>query len=201
MTRPIDFYFDFASPYGYFASTRIDALAAKYGRTVEWHPVLLGVVFKTTGAAPLPMVPIKGPYSLHDFERTARWHDIPYKFPDPFPLATQLAARAMLWVQQTHGADKAVAFAKAVYRAYFVDGRNIMLPETLTAVAEAFDIDAAAMLAGANDEATKGRMKLDMETAMARGVFGSPFVIVDDEPFWGFDRFEQIETWLKNGNI
>ncbi|MGZ3237187.1 MAG: DsbA family protein, partial [Burkholderiaceae bacterium] len=47
MSSAIDFYFDFSSPYGYFASTRIDELAAKYQRKVKWHPILLGVVFQT----------------------------------------------------------------------------------------------------------------------------------------------------------
>ena len=50
---PIDFYFDFSSPYGYFAAEQIDALAARYGRSVLWHPFLLGVTFKVTGLAPL----------------------------------------------------------------------------------------------------------------------------------------------------
>ncbi|HKA43994.1 MAG TPA: DsbA family protein, partial [Burkholderiales bacterium] len=44
-TAPIDFYFDFSSPYGYFASNKIDELAAKHGRTVIWRPILLGAVF------------------------------------------------------------------------------------------------------------------------------------------------------------
>ena len=48
------FYFDYSSPYGYFAATRIDDLAAKYGRNVNWKPILLGAVFKITGAQPLP---------------------------------------------------------------------------------------------------------------------------------------------------
>ena len=65
--NPIDFYFDFSSPYGYLASQKIEALAEKHGRTVDWHPMLLGVVFKQTGAAPLTEVPVKGPYSKHDF--------------------------------------------------------------------------------------------------------------------------------------
>ena len=72
-TTPIDFYFDFSSPYGYLAAERIEALAAKHGRTVDWHPMLLGVVFKQTGAQPLTQVPVKGPYSRRDFARSARF--------------------------------------------------------------------------------------------------------------------------------
>ena len=198
---PVDFYFDFSSPYGYFAATRIEALAAKYDRTVQWHPILLGVVFKTTGGAPLPMVPIKGPYSVHDFERTARFYGIPYKYPEKFPLPTQLAARAMLWVRDAHGARKAADFALAVYRAYFADGANIIEPEPLAAIAARLGIDGAAMIEGANSAEIKDRLRAEVEAAIARGVFGSPYVIVDGEPFWGFDRFDQVEYMMKHGKI
>jgi 2-hydroxychromene-2-carboxylate isomerase len=201
MTRPIDFYFDFSSPYGYFASTRIEELAAKYGRTVTWHPLLLGVVFKTTGGMPLTQAPMKGKYAYHDFERTARFHNIPYKRPDTFPLPTQFAARAMLWIRQAYSEQKAVEFAKAVYRAYFFEGLNISVTESVASVAASQGLDAALLTETANSVPVKERMTNEMEAAMARGVFGSPFVIIDDEPFWGFDRFGQIEAFLKDGKI
>jgi 2-hydroxychromene-2-carboxylate isomerase len=201
MNRHIDFYFDFSSPYGYFASTRIEALAAKYGRTVKWHPLLLGVVFKTTGGIPLTQAPMKGKYAFHDFDRTARFHGIPYQRPDTFPLPTQFAARAMLWIRQAHGDDLAVEFAKAVYRAYFFEGLNISVTESVASVVAAVGLDAAAVTEAANSEPVKERMKKEMDTAMGLGVFGSPFTIVDGEPFWGFDRFYQIEEYLKNGKI
>ncbi len=201
MSKAIDFYFDFSSPYGYFASTRIDDLAAEYERKVNWHPLLLGAVFKTTGGVPLPMVPLKGEYAYRDFERTARFHGIPFRRPANFPLATQLAARAMLWVREQHGEAKAVEFAKAVYRAYFVDGVNIADTDAIASIAAAQGLDAASVIDGANSAPVKERLKGDVEAAMARGVFGSPFVIVDGEPFWGFDRFDQLEALLKDGKI
>jgi 2-hydroxychromene-2-carboxylate isomerase len=201
MSGSIDFYFDFSSPYGYFASTKIEALAAKHGRTVSWHPMLLGVVFKTTGGAPLQMVPLKGPYSLRDFERSARFHDIAFRFPAQFPLATQLAARAMLWVRQTQGDAKAVEFAHAVYRTYFVDGADISQADTIIGVAAGLGLDGAALVEGAGSGSIKEALRADVDAAIARGVFGSPFMIADNEPFWGFDRFEQLDTFLKNGAI
>lgn len=201
MTRALDFYFDFSSPYGYFAATRIEALAEKYGRSVNWHPLLLGVVFKTTGSAPLPLMPLKGEYAYRDFERTARFHGIPYKRPTNFPILTQLPARAVLWLQQTQGNAKAVEFIQAVYRAYFVDDAAITDADTVASIANAIDIDGAALIDGANSTPVKEQLRADMEAAIARKIFGSPFVIVDDEPFWGFDRFDQLEAFLKNGKI
>jgi len=201
MAQALDFYFDFSSPYGYFAAMRIDALAAKYGRTVNWHPVLLGVVFKTTGGQPLPLVPLKGTYVLRDFERTARFHDIPYRRPANFPVATQLAARAMVWIGQNYGAAKAVEFAKAVYTVYFSDGADITQPEEIAKVAQAAGFLPQAVLDGANSQPVKDALKAEVDAAIARGVFGSPFVIVDGEPFWGFDRFDQLEAFLQHGKI
>ena len=71
MPQPIEFYFDFSSPYGYLASEKIEDLAARHNRKVRWRPILLGVIFKQTGGAPLTTLPLKGEYSLHDFRRSA----------------------------------------------------------------------------------------------------------------------------------
>lgn len=201
MSTPVDFYFDFSSPYGYFASTRIDALAQKHGRIVRWHPVLLGVVFKTTGSAPLSTYPLKGEYAMHDFERTARFHGIPYRKPEEFPISTQLAARSKLWIEKNMGADKAIEFCKGVYQAYFVEGLNITKTDVIAEVAARKNIDGTAVVEGSGNILVKEELKNQIEIAMAKGVFGSPFIIVDKEPFWGFDRFDQLEAFLKNGKI
>lgn len=82
----IDFYFDFSSPYGYLAATRINALAQKYQRRVKWRPILLGHAFKTTGNQPLINQPLKGEYAMRDIPRTARFMGVPYKHPTIFQL-------------------------------------------------------------------------------------------------------------------
>jgi 2-hydroxychromene-2-carboxylate isomerase len=75
---PVEFYFDFTSPYGYLASEKIDALAARYDRRVKWRPFLMGVALKATGAGILTRIPLKGEYALRDFARSARFLDVPY---------------------------------------------------------------------------------------------------------------------------
>ncbi len=165
MGAPIDFYFDFSSPYGYFAGAKIDALAKRYGRTVLWRPFLLGVVFKTTGNAPLTDQPLKGKYARRDFLRCAAYYGVPFKMPSTFPIATLAPARAVYWAQAIDR-PKASLLAKALFHAYF-----------------------------AEDE----RLRQETQAAIDRGVFGSPFIIVDGEPFWGVDRLEQVERWLKTG--
>lgn len=196
MSTAIDFYFDFSSPYGYFASAKIDELAAKYGRTVAWRPILLGIVFKTTGARPLPELPLKGDYVRKDFERSARFHGIPYRTPAAFPVGTMSATRAYWWLQATDPA-KAVDLAKGLYKAYFVDGANISDTGEVIKAAQGIGLGADEVAAGINDPAVKEKVKMEIESAIARNVFGSPYVIVDNEPFWGMDRFDQLERWLQ----
>ena len=201
MAAPIDFYFDFSSPYGYLAAQKIDALAAKYGRTVEWHPVLLGVVFKQTGMAPLTGIPLKGEYSKRDFARSARFHGITgFRMPSKFPIASQAPARIVLWLKARDPA-LAARVAKALFRAFFVDDIDISNPDAAVAVAAKEGVDAAAARAAIDDPAIKDALKQEVEQAIGRGVFGSPFIIVDGEPFWGLDRFDQIERWLATGGF
>lgn len=197
---PIDFYFDFSSPYGYLASEKIDALAARHGRTVAWHPILLGVVFKQTGAQPLTQVPVKGPYSQRDFARSARYFGVPFAMPPVFPIAGQAPSRITLWAARQDAAA-GVRAARALYRAFFVDGRDISQPDVAAQVAGEAGFDAAAARAAIDDPAIKDALKSEVEKAIAAGVFGSPFFIVDGEPFWGSDRFEQIERWLAQGGF
>jgi 2-hydroxychromene-2-carboxylate isomerase len=175
---PIDFYFDFSSPYGYLASEKIEALAARHGRTMDWHPILLGVVFKETGAAPLTEVPLKGQYSKRDFARSAKFHGVDrFRLPSTFPIATQGPARIVLWLKE-RDAVLAVATLHALYRAFF---------------------GGTAARAAIDDPAIKDALRRENERAIAAGVFGSPFSIVDGEPFWGVDRLDQVDRWLATG--
>src|SRR4051794_36207600 len=96
--RPIEFYFDFSSPYSYIASEWVEALAARHGRTVHWHAVLLGAIFQAAELRSPVSYPIKRDYALLDFERSARFAGVPLRMPEKFPIATQNAARLFWWL-------------------------------------------------------------------------------------------------------
>jgi 2-hydroxychromene-2-carboxylate isomerase len=201
MAAPLEFHFDFSSPYGYLAAQKVDALAARHGRTVDWRPMLLGVAFKQSGMAPLTEIPLKGDYSKRDFYRSARYHGVTdFKMPPKFPIPTQAAARIMLWAKARDPA-LAVRVAKALYRAYFVDGQDISNPDVAADIAAAVGADRAGARGAIDDQAVKDALKREVDGAIARGVFGSPFVFVDGEPFWGLDRFDQIDRWLATGGF
>lgn len=198
MANPIQFYFDFASPYGYMAATQISGLAAKRGRRVEWKPILLGVVFKVTGGVPLLSAPLKGDYSRRDMERSARLYNIPLKLPSKFPIASQAPARVIYWLE-SQGAAKQEEAVLALYRAYMVEDRDISAPEVTAEVAAGIGLDPKKVLEAVADPVMKERLKAETEAALQRGVFGSPYVIVDGEPFWGCDRLDHVDRWLATG--
>ncbi len=192
---PIDFYFDFSSPYGYFAASKIEELAAKHARAVTWRPILLGAVFKITGGQPLPTIPLKGSYAAHDLARSARLFKIPFKLPSKFPISGTAPSRAFYWV-----GDKDPALAKklalALLQAYFAEDRDISNPEVTGNVAAKLGVDKAELTQALNDLAVKERLKTEVDAAIERGVFGSPYIVVDGEPFWGSDRLDQVDQWL-----
>lgn len=196
----IVFYFDFSSPYSYIAAEKIDALAAKHGRRVDWRPILIGAIFQQTGAVPLVQLPLKGDYSLRDFPRSARFHGLPFKMPTRFPLPTQSAARAF-YVLAERDALLARDFARAVFRALFVEDRDISDLAVVLEIAARFGIDSDELSQAVATSAVKEQLKRATETAAAQGVFGVPFFIVDQEPFWGADRLPQVDQWLATGGF
>jgi 2-hydroxychromene-2-carboxylate isomerase len=196
--KVIDFHFDFSSPYSYFASLQIDAVAARVGRACRWRPMLLGPAFQASGNAPLIRQPLKGAYSRHDWQRMARMLGAPYRLPDPFPVGTLAAARAFWWLDSEDPA-KARDFAHAVFAAYFAEGRDVSRPEVVAGVGAGLGIAPEALLAAVQDPVWKARLRDETDGAVARGVFGAPFFVVEDEGFWGVDRLPMLELWCTSG--
>lgn len=198
MPEPIEFYFELSSPFGYLGAMRIDEVAARHGRKVKWIPFLLGAVMKQVGTRPLVEYPIKGEYSKHDFARSTRRYGVPFKLPSQFPIAAIAPCRAVIWARgQGEGRDGELA--KAYYRAFFQDDRDISDREVALDVASEQGFDRQAVAAGIADEDVKAELKDEVARGIERGVFGSPFFFVDGEPFWGADRLDMIEEWLEKG--
>ena len=195
MPQAIDFYFDFSSPYGYLAAEKINALAAQHGRGVNWRPILLGAVFKMNGQQPLTAIPMKGSYAKHDMLRSARLMGVPFKLPSRFPINGVAATRAFYWLNNKN-ADLAQNFARATYRAFFAEDRDISDAEVVTEIATKLGVDTTDTTTALADSAVKDLARKEVDAAIANGVFGSPYFVVDGEPFWGADRLDQIAAWL-----
>src|SRR5262245_32934756 len=118
---PIEFWFDFASGYAYFAALEIDALAERHGRTVAWRPFTLGAAFKVTGVQGLSRTPLKRDYARRDWQRLARLKGVPFSLPEHHPRTGLSAIRAFYSVER-NDANIAAALAKRMITGYFQDG-------------------------------------------------------------------------------
>ena len=129
---------------------------------------------------------------------TAKFHGIAYRFPSVFPISSVSPSRAFYWLD-ARDPKRARELAKALYRAYFVDDVDISSADNTVAVCAKFGLAADEVRAGIGDQAVKDRTRAEVEKAIALGAFGSPYIIVDGESFWGSDRLDQIDKWLATG--
>lgn len=200
MSAPLHFYFDFISPFGYFASLRIEPLATRHGRTVEWHAMLLGVsVLKVMGLKPLLDTPLKGDYIRRDAKRYMRRHDLQLNRDLDAPVMDPRAAgRAFYWVKQRDPA-LAAPLAHAIYHAYWAEGRDLSAAEAVAAIRLPAGLDAQGLREGIESEEARQLLRNAVEASLKAGIFGSPTVLVDGEPFWGVDNLGLVEQWLDSG--
>ena len=197
--KHIDFFFEFASPYGYFASVKIDGIAAKYRRTVNWRPIMLGAALKATGSQPNISVPIKGDYFKKDIVRCAKIMRLAFTMPDKMPMNSLAASRAIYWLDESDSL-KAKQLAEAVYHAHWGLGRDMSDINDIARLAESLGVDGDALIAGCQDQAIKDKLKDITMASVEAGVFGSPFIVADGEQFWGHDRMDHLERWLGAGH-
>jgi 2-hydroxychromene-2-carboxylate isomerase len=196
MKEPIEFYFDFASPYSYFMAETLDTMARECGRSVIWRPLILWAALKAHGL-PAPLEhPVKKSYVLRDMERSARFHDLPFRLPTRFPASSHLPARAFYWLQTTKP-DAAKPFAHRLFQAYFVDDIDIgSAGDIARCLADVAGISLDAAQAALTDERAKAALQACVASAVAKGVWGVPYVMIGAEAFFGADRLPHIARHL-----
>lgn len=199
MATPIRFYFDFNSSFSYVAAQQIDDIAARYGRDVDWIAVSLAHIFKDQGIAPPPLIPAKFNYLATDFARSCVFAGLPAKLPDSFPPPVKLA-RLAFWYLKAKDPSLSQAYAKAVTKAVFGEGRGVgTAAEIVAACRDVPGVTEAEISAASSDKAAKQAVVSAVDSAKADGMIGAPFMVLEGEPFWGADRLEQLERRLAEG--
>src|SRR5487761_2453711 len=194
MTKTVEFYFDFGSPYSYLAYKALPAIAAAHGAQIVWRPMLLGGVFKATGNHSPAEVPSKSRWMHQDMQRWAARYGAVFSVNPHFPINTLLLMRGAV-VMQMRGPDFH-RYMDAVFHAMWAEPRNLGEPAELAAVLRRAGLDADVFLALAYDAAVKEQLKKHTEEAVARGVFGAPTFFVGEEMFWGQDRLDFVAAAL-----
>ena len=193
--KTITFYFDFGSPASYLASKQLPLIADQTGAKLEWHPMLLGGVFRATGNRAPAEVPAKGSYMFKDLTRCAKRYGAPLAMNPFFPINTLQMMRAATGVQMREP-SKFLPFVETIFSGMWEKGLNLGDEAVLRTTLEGAGLDAAAILAMTADAEVKDQLKTTTEVAVARGVFGAPTMFVGDEMFFGQDRLDFVREEL-----
>ena len=194
MTRTLEFYYDYGSPYSYLADTQVEAIAKRAGAALVRKPMLLGGVFKATGNASPMTVELKSKWSAFDMPMWARHYGVPFQRNPFFPVNTLALMRGAAAAQIDGLFER---YHPAVYKAMWVDGRNLNDIAEVAAVLTAAGLDAGRFGSRLQDQDVKDRLKATTDEAVARGVFGAPTSFVGDMMFFGNDRLPFVEMALK----
>lgn len=196
MTQTVDFYFDVGSPAAYLAWHRLPRICEEAGAALAYRPMLLGGVFQATGNQSPMSIPAKGRYMMSDLERFGQRDGIPFRHNPFFPINTLTLMRGATGLQMRDPA-RLVPYVDAVYRAIWVDGKNMNDAAVVAGVLQEAGFEPAALMAMASDPEVKERLKTVTQEAVARGVFGAPTFFVGDCMYWGQDRLDFVKQALE----
>ena len=194
--KRVEFFFDCSSPWTYLAFHRIEEVAREAGAELAWRPFLVGPLFAAQGwtTSPFNLYAAKGKNMWRDVEReAARLGLPPVTRPAQFPQNSLSAVRVAIL-----GQDQAwlVPFSKAVFTASFAEGRSIAEPAAVAEILDSLGLDGTQTVRAAAAETNKTKLRVSVEEARSRGIYGAPTFLADDgELFWGNDRLEQALAW------
>ena len=194
MTKTVEFFYDFGSPTVYLAATQLPSIAGSVGATIDWRPMLLGGVFKSTGNQSPVVVPAKAAYMNNDLERFAKRYGVPFKFNPHFPINTLALMRGAVAYQD----DVVVSstYRDAIFRAIWVEARNLNEPDVIGQVLSDAGLDPAELMNRIGQQTVKDQLIANTAEAVNRGVFGAPTFFVGEQMFFGQDRLDFVAEAL-----
>ena len=192
----IEFFFDCSSPWTYLAFHNIQPLAAELNEPIQWRPVLVGGIFNAVNPSVYAQrekpVPAKAAYMLKDMQDWAREAGLKIVMPPKvFPVNSVKAMRGCLWLEPQ---GKLLAFACAVFEAYWSREEDISQDVVLLKICQAIGVDGAEFLAGIAQPSIKEQLKSNTEEVIRRGGFGSPTLFLGDDMYFGNDRLALLKA-------
>jgi 2-hydroxychromene-2-carboxylate isomerase len=192
----LECFFDCSSPWTYFAFESLLSMQDEIGVTIQWRPFLVGGVFNAVNKSVYNSrdapVPAKSAYGKKDQQDWARYLGLPIHYrPSVFPVNSVKAMRACIVLEPE---DKLVPFARATFKAYWTDDKDISQIPVLTGICASLDIDAPKLMAAIDQQPVKDTLRINTQEAIDRGSFGSPTVFVGgDDMYFGNDRMPLIK--------
>ena len=197
MTRTIDFYFDFPSPYAYLAHTQLPRIAAEHGATIVYHPFRILELMKIVGNRPTTIeCKNKGKYAGADLQRWVQRYKVDFSR-NPHSKAFDFAGLdrgALVAIEDGRGAE----YVTAVFAAIWGRPQDLSQRSVLIDVLSRAGFDTQRLLERSSAEAVITQLDTETKAAAERGVFGAPTIFVGDQMFFGNDRLDFVVEALRS---
>ena len=186
MTKEIDFYFDFISPYSYLAHKKIQSLPKNI--KINYKPILLGGLHNLEGITPPAFIKHKLNNMINDCNLIAKKNKFDFTWNSKFPLNSLYIMRGYLCINS----DIRNLFSSIIFEAYWKDNLDISNEQILSDLLKKCEIDVINFFQTIKDEKIKDELKNVTREAHDKGVFGAPTFIVNNKIFWGQDRLDYV---------
>ena len=195
MNARVQFLFDFGSPNAYLVHQVIPQIEARTGARFDYVPILLGGLFKlANNRSPMEAnadIPLKRAYDLLEIRRFVQRHGLgAFRFNPHFPVNTLQIMRGAVAAQRL-GCLR--PYVNAVFASMWERGADMADAAVIAAELQAAGLDAAPLMAAAQEAEVKQGLLANTQQAHARGAFGAPTFFVGDEIFFGKDRLREVE--------
>lgn len=187
--KTVEFLFDFVSPTSYLACSVLPKIIDRAGAMVTWTPVFLGGIMQATDNRPPGTIESKGRWMRADMERWVAHYGIPFRRNSHFPFNSLTALRGVIAYKD----DPVIRpYCDAMFRAAWVEDRNLADPAEIAAVLDTVCIDPDLFYERIAEQAVKDELKENTDGAVARGVFGAPTFFIGDAMHFGQDRLWMV---------
>ena len=203
MSDPITLYFDIPSAHTYLGVEELQKVAARHGREIDWVPISLMAVWKIHDYMPIGNPIAKGRYIKKDFTRTAGLLGLPLNIPKSFPRGDLSQARHLIWRIRAQDLGQGKYPGPSTLMLGLLGRRSRIwrsraMRKKAAVCRRSLGIDAADVDAAADDAAAAEACATASREAAEAGVFGTPYMVADGEPFWGHDRIRYLDMWFNS---
>ena len=185
MTKSIEFYFDFSSPYAYIAYKEINKLEKKHSFKIKYMPIFLGGLHNSAGITPAAFIDLKSKYMVEDTKLVSAKKNIKFIFNSYFPIKTVDFMRGVL-IAEKDNFEK--IYIEKIFNAIWKDGLNMNDPVVINKVLKNIDLNPETFLAKATDKKIKDKLRKYTDDALKKGIFGAPTYYINKKIFFGQDR-------------
>ena len=186
MTKEIEFYYDFISPYSYIAYKRIIEIEKNSKIRFNFKPILLGGLHNLAKITAPGLIETKKNYLVRDCEIVSKKYKIDFKFNEKFPVNSLYLMRGNLIVPN----DKVKIYVNKCFEAYWFKNIDIIDKENVKKILFECDLDINSFFSDIEKIETKENLKKLTYKAFEKKVFGAPTFVVNNKIFWGQDRLD-----------